>query len=158
MSESSFTLRLVNPCIDPFNLEAPRSLVPSDIFEYTLSSGVDQVTLNPHMVEPNYCLLTLDYEIDDPAGELVIASFDSRSGTFTFDYNEEDLAPLNHDVSVIQKDYIVTVTARTGLIKEKLTESSFILRVVSPCDAIVNIVPPQSLIGNTDGIFEYVIA
>ena len=53
--------------------------------------------------------------------------------TFTFEYND-DLAPLGGDVNLGFKDFKVNIRARTGLIDELFSESSFILRVRNPCD------------------------
>ena len=81
-----------------------------------------------------------------------MTEFNEDARTFTFDYSQ-GLEPLGLDTSLILKDYTVTVYAATGISDEITSESTFILRLMSPCDDSTTIQPPLEL--TSGGIFDY---
>lgn len=94
--QQTLTITIFNPCSSPLSLMPPDGL-DGKIITYTISSPGILLDLGRFHVEPDWCSINYSYQLDDPLGELVIASFDKFAPSFRFEYSQ-DLKPLEENI------------------------------------------------------------
>ena len=71
------------------------------------------------------------YLFEDPAGEVLVQSFDSATRTFTFHYDLD--LDLSGGPGVEYVDYVIGITGEAGSINPSITIGFQTLRVKNPC-------------------------
>ena len=101
--------------------DSPRSpLVPENldgsVITYTLTRSSEDFIFPEFIAGPGCCEINYDYQVIDEKGEQIVKNLDSFNRTITFEYLKDDLVLLNNDVFKDSQDYLIIVTASTGLI------------------------------------------
>ena len=91
-----FTINIIDPCESPTSLTSELDpSAPLTIYDYTIEYEARIETFNPFTVEPDWCEISFEYELEDAGGQPVIQDFNADTSTFIFEHSG-DLGPLNN--------------------------------------------------------------
>ena len=134
-----FSVTILDKCEAPIDLSVPRSMINDSIVqEYIVNTEPVSFTFDPFIATPEDCEINYTYQTDVSG---VISDFNKRTRTFTFDYQREDLAPLEGEP--VSKDYKVTIFGNLDINRETKAFASFTLRLINPCNRALNLRLPS---------------
>ena len=110
---------------------------------YTLTESSRQFTFAEFIAGPDCCKINYDYKVVGEKGKQIVQNWNSINRTFTFEYMKDDLLPLNDDVFQESQDYLIIITASTGLKNRIESTAVFTLEVLNPCSAIAKVPEKQ---------------
>lgn len=110
MLPDPFKVTIVDPCDKPKWIQPPGGL-DGAVIEYQLLDHPVEFSYGEFIQNPSWCKTTYSYELRDSKAQVLLSSYDELTRTFTFEYNEYDLVPLDDDFNLESKDYDLKIIA-----------------------------------------------
>jgi hypothetical protein len=126
------------------------SIIPSTLVnqEYTVTDPSEPYSFSAFALTPSYCDIAYSYSVVEliesgtttNIDQLISFNSDVESLGFSFFYDSDTIT-----AGLIYKEYEVTVSAVSGDVVPVSAETSFILKVINPCqdNARISIIPPE---------------
>ena len=129
--DASQTIKITNPCLDPFSLTSTAQTSPADYYYSSASYSKVQVTLAQYVVDPaaSVCPISYSCSVSGPrtdicsiSGGATVANFDTVTGNYEF----KSIDMANYPAGA----YTFTITGTVGA---KSVIETFVMTLVDPC-------------------------
>ena len=129
--DASQTIKIINPCLNPFSLTATAQTNPADYYYSSTAYPKVQVTLAQYVVDPaaSVCPIIYSCSVSGPSSDIcsisdgaTVANFDPVTGNYDFKSIDMAIYPTGA--------YTFTITGTVGA---KSATETFVMTLVDPC-------------------------